>query len=106
MRSRLQAGAVRLAAGERVITVRYRQRETGMYEGAPYVDEWKPLPPRLHDQRTLERVVTLPGRLRVAESESHIDPRLRRRFDLCEHVIAIERHDGLTRTSLGSFASL
>ena len=55
--ARLQEGAVRLAAGERVITVRYRQRETGMYEGAPYVDEWKPLPPRLHDQRTLERVV-------------------------------------------------
>ena len=40
-----------------------------MYEGAPYVDEWKPLPPRLHDQRTLERVVTLPGGLRVAARE-------------------------------------
>jgi formylglycine-generating enzyme required for sulfatase activity len=40
-----------------------------MYEGAPYVDEWKPLPPRLHDQRTLERVVELPGALRVAARE-------------------------------------
>ena len=40
-----------------------------MYEGAPYVDEWKPLPPRLHDQRTLERVVELPGGLRVAARE-------------------------------------
>jgi hypothetical protein len=69
VRARLQNEAVPLAAGERVITVRYRQRETGMYEGAPYVDEWKPLPPRLHDQRTLERVVTLPGGIRVGSLE-------------------------------------
>ena len=62
-------GSRRLAPGERVITVRYRQRETGMYEGAPYVDEWKPLPPRLHDQRTLERVVALPRAIRVAARE-------------------------------------
>ena len=41
--------------GEHVLTVRYRCRETGMYDGAPFVDEWKPLPPRLHDLRTLER---------------------------------------------------
>jgi hypothetical protein len=69
VRARLQEEAVSLAPGERVITVRYRQRETGMYDGAPYVDEWKPLPPRLHDQRTLERVVALPGVLRVAAHE-------------------------------------
>jgi hypothetical protein len=69
VRARLQDEAVSLAPGERVITVRYRQRETGMYDGAPYVDEWKPLPPRLHDQRTLERVVALPGVLRVAAHE-------------------------------------
>ncbi len=45
--SRASAGGSRSRStpGERVITVRYRQRETGMYEGAPYVDEWKPLPP-------------------------------------------------------------
>ncbi len=30
------------------VTVRYRLRETGMYGGAPFVEEWKPLPPRLH----------------------------------------------------------
>ncbi|OJV82978.1 MAG: hypothetical protein BGO37_13520 [Cellulomonas sp. 73-92] len=41
--------------GPWVLTVRYRARETGMYQGAPYVDEWKPLPPRLHDTRTLQR---------------------------------------------------
>lgn len=68
-RGGLQADAVRLEPGERVITVRFRQRETGMYEGAPYVDEWKPLPPRLHDQRTLERVVDVSTGLRVAARE-------------------------------------
>lgn len=55
----LRAGAVAVPAGEQVLTVRHRQRETGMYDGAPYVEEWKPLPPRLHDQRTLERCVTI-----------------------------------------------
>lgn len=48
-------GAVVVPAGPYVLTVRYRARETGMYQGAPYVDEWKPLPPRLHDARTLQR---------------------------------------------------
>jgi formylglycine-generating enzyme len=33
---------------ERVTAV-FRRRETGTYGEAPYVDEWKPLPPRLHD---------------------------------------------------------
>ncbi|PXY27914.1 SUMF1/EgtB/PvdO family nonheme iron enzyme [Prauserella muralis] len=47
--------AVVVPAGPYVLTVRYRARETGMYQGAPYVDEWKPLPPRLHDARTLQR---------------------------------------------------
>lgn len=47
--------AVVLPAGDWALTVRYRARETGMYDGAPYVDEWKPLPPRLHDPRTLQR---------------------------------------------------
>jgi formylglycine-generating enzyme len=27
----------------------FRRRETGTYGEAPFVDEWKPLPPRLHD---------------------------------------------------------
>ncbi len=50
---------VEVPAGPAVLTVRYRCRETGMYVGAPFVDEWKPLPPRLHDLRTLERHVRL-----------------------------------------------
>jgi len=52
---RAPGDAVVVPAGEYVLTVRHRARETGMYQGAPYVDEWKPLVPRLHDARTLQR---------------------------------------------------
>jgi formylglycine-generating enzyme len=31
------------------VTAVFRRRETGTYGEAPYVEEWKPLPPRLHD---------------------------------------------------------
>jgi hypothetical protein len=31
------------------LTAVFRRRETGTYGEAPYVEEWKPLPPRLHD---------------------------------------------------------
>ncbi|MDO8359415.1 MAG: formylglycine-generating enzyme family protein [Devosia sp.] len=40
------------------VTVAYRLRETGLYGEAPFVDEWKPLPPRLHRMATLIRPVT------------------------------------------------
>ncbi|WP_324650127.1 SUMF1/EgtB/PvdO family nonheme iron enzyme [Georgenia sp. H159] len=63
------APAVVVPAGEHVLTVRYRARETGMYQGAPYVDEWKPLPPRLHDARTLQREVRLAGPVAVGATE-------------------------------------
>ncbi|WP_051393195.1 SUMF1/EgtB/PvdO family nonheme iron enzyme [Glycomyces arizonensis] len=46
------ADALRVEAGPHRLTVTYRRRETGFYQGAPYVEEWKPLPPRLHDDRT------------------------------------------------------
>ncbi|ONI74376.1 hypothetical protein BWI15_13775 [Kribbella sp. ALI-6-A] len=46
-------------AEERSLVVRHRRRETGLYDEAPYVEEWKPLPPRLHDQQTLQRDVSL-----------------------------------------------
>jgi sulfatase modifying factor 1 len=36
-------------------TAIFRRRETGTYDEAPYVEEWKPLPPRLHDFVTVER---------------------------------------------------
>lgn len=61
--------SVRIDSGEHVLTVRYRARETGMYQGAPYVDEFKPLPPRLHDARTLQRELTLHAPVHVAASE-------------------------------------
>ena len=51
--------AVTVAAGERVLPVRWRQRETGLYEEAPYIDDWKPLPPRLHQVREDTRTVRL-----------------------------------------------
>ena len=56
-------------AGRHRLTVRYRCRETGMYGVAPFVDEWKPLPPRLHDLRTLERVAILDASVAVARRE-------------------------------------
>ncbi|MDQ0726493.1 SUMF1/EgtB/PvdO family nonheme iron enzyme [Microbacterium sp. W4I20] len=61
--------SVTVPAGDHTVTVRFRMRETGMYDGAPYVDEWKPLPPRLHDQRTLERSVTLAAPVQVDAAE-------------------------------------
>jgi hypothetical protein len=64
--------SVVVPAGEHVLTVRYRCRETGMYDGAPFVDEWKPLPPRLHDLRTLERVVMLDHPVAVATFEEDV----------------------------------
>ena len=67
--SRPDDGSVLVPAGQHVVTVRFRVRETGMYDGAPYVDEWKPLPPRLHEQRTLERVVQLEQPVKVSAAE-------------------------------------
>ena len=37
------------------MTAVFRRRETGTYGDAPYVEEWKPLPPRLHDFVEVER---------------------------------------------------
>ena len=57
---------------EERIVVRYRARETGMYQGAPYVDEWKPLPPRLHDARTLQRDGLLAAPVAVEATEPRL----------------------------------
>ncbi|WP_218577229.1 SUMF1/EgtB/PvdO family nonheme iron enzyme [Phytohabitans rumicis] len=54
--------------GRRDLVVRYRIRETGLYGEAPYVDEWKPLPPRLHSTGTLHRTVHL-GAFAIAARE-------------------------------------
>lgn len=60
---------VTVPAGTHPLTVRYRCRETGLYGEAPFVDEWKPLPPRLHDLRTAERVLELERPMAVSEHE-------------------------------------
>jgi hypothetical protein len=39
----------------RPLVARFRRRETGIYGEAPYVGEWKPLPPFLHDVVEVER---------------------------------------------------
>jgi sulfatase-modifying factor enzyme 1 len=46
--SRVPDGMVGVPGGERSLRIRYRLRETGMYEAAPFADLWKPLPPLLH----------------------------------------------------------
>ena len=51
------------------ITARFRRRETGTYGEAPYVEEWKPLPPRLHDFVEVERDTVAGTRFAVARRE-------------------------------------
>ncbi|MEO7587196.1 MAG: SUMF1/EgtB/PvdO family nonheme iron enzyme [Arachnia sp.] len=83
---------VTVPPGRHRLTVRYRMRETGIYGDAPFVDEWKPLPPRLHDLRTLERVADLATQVRVSDDitadqfwaftrESGYRPRCTQRFE-------------------------
>ncbi len=62
------AGAHRGPPGDTALTVRYRLRETGMYDGAPFVEEWKPLPPRLHADVSEQHTVEI-GRVAVAAVE-------------------------------------
>ncbi|MEV4619191.1 SUMF1/EgtB/PvdO family nonheme iron enzyme [Asanoa sp. NPDC049573] len=52
-------GMVAVDRTRRELVVRHRVRECGLYGEAPYVDEWKPLPPRLHGMATLIRPVDL-----------------------------------------------
>jgi hypothetical protein len=39
----------------RSLVARFRRRETGIYGEVPFVEEWKPLPPRLHDFVEVDR---------------------------------------------------
>jgi hypothetical protein len=61
--------AVRVEPGPRRITVTHRRRETGFYDQAPYVEEWKPLPPRLHDHREETLDIAIPRPVAVAARE-------------------------------------
>jgi hypothetical protein len=44
-----------VAVDPRPLRARFRRRETGVYGEVPYVEEWKPLPPRLHDFVEVDR---------------------------------------------------
>ena len=57
--------SVLLPSGERMLPVRYRRRETGLYDETPYVDRWNP---GLHDEAGITRTVAL-GPVRVASLE-------------------------------------
>ncbi|GIF73930.1 SUMF1/EgtB/PvdO family nonheme iron enzyme [Asanoa siamensis] len=67
-RPEVPAGLVAVAAGVRDLVVRHRVRETGLYGETPYVEEWKPLPPRLHHEATVRRTVRL-DRFAIATRE-------------------------------------
>jgi sulfatase modifying factor 1 len=54
-----------VAVEPRPLTARFRRRETGTYGEAPYIEEWKPLPPRLHDFVEVERPAP-PGRFAIS----------------------------------------
>jgi hypothetical protein len=69
---RPRGATVRVAGGPRTLPMTYRRRETGGYGGAPYVEEWKPLPPRLHDPCTDELAVVLTD-VEVAAAEVTAD---------------------------------
>ena len=62
-------GFVDVPAGPELITSVFRRRETGTYGDAPYVDEWKPLPPRLHDFVEVERETVAAPRFAIARRE-------------------------------------
>jgi sulfatase modifying factor 1 len=50
---------------------RFRRRETGIYGEVPYVEEWKPLPPRLHDFVEVDRPAPR-GRFAIAVREEPV----------------------------------
>ena len=63
------AGFVESPPPPRRIVSRFRRRETGTYGEAPYVEEWKPLPPRLHDFVEEERATVAAPRVAIAVRE-------------------------------------
>jgi hypothetical protein len=63
------AGFVEAPTPPARITSVFRRRETGTYGEAPYVEEWKPLPPRLHDFVEVERATVAAPRLAIGIGE-------------------------------------
>jgi formylglycine-generating enzyme len=62
-------GFVEVPAPPSRIAAVFRRRETGTYGEAPYVEEWKPLPPRLHDFVEVERETVAAPRFAVGVRE-------------------------------------
>jgi formylglycine-generating enzyme len=60
-----------VAIEPRPVRARFRRRETGTYDDVPYVEEWKPLPPRLHDFVEVERPAPR-GRFAIAVREEPV----------------------------------
>ena len=51
------------------VTSVFRRRETGSYAEAPFLDEWKPLPPRLHDFEELTHEAVAACRFAIGRRE-------------------------------------
>ena len=60
-----------VAVEPRASRARFRRRETGLYGEVPYVEEWKPLPPRLHDFVEVDRPAPR-GRFAIAVREEPV----------------------------------
>jgi hypothetical protein len=67
-RSRPDRPVVEVGPGRFDVEITYRLRETGMYDGAPFVEAWKPLPPLLHSVVGETRTVDI-GAVAVARHE-------------------------------------
>jgi sulfatase modifying factor 1 len=65
----LPPGFAEVPAPPARITAVFRRRETGTYGDAPFVEEWKPLPPRLHDLVEVDRETVTSPRFAVARRE-------------------------------------
>ena len=46
-----------ISGSKETLSISFRNRECGLYDGAPFVDAWKPLPPNFHQIFTAERDV-------------------------------------------------
>jgi Sulfatase-modifying factor enzyme 1 len=62
-------GFVEAPAPPAQLTATFRRRETGTYGEAPYVEEWKPLPPRLHDFVEVPHPTVAARRFAIARRE-------------------------------------
>jgi hypothetical protein len=67
--SEVPDGFVEAPRAAATITSVFRRRETGFYGAAPYVEEWKPLPPRLHDLVEVTRTPVAARRFAIGVRE-------------------------------------